>query len=99
MDTNGVSGIMSHVGHLQRTPELSQWIVKSFFLVIFKFHKMSQMSHQIDRKKPPPPGGGFLFTMFPHQEPCVRGTPSKDLYQVLRGGSSYTQFLTREHSK
>jgi len=21
----------------------------------------------------PPPRGGFLFTMFPHQEPCVRG--------------------------
>ena len=47
----------------------------------------------------PPPGGGFLFTMFPHQEPCVRGPPSKDLYQVLRGGSSYTRFLMREHSK
>ena len=37
--------------------------------------------------------------MFPHQEPCVRGPPSKDLYQVLRGGSSYTQFLMREHGK
>jgi len=33
----------------------------------------------------PPPRGGFLFTMFPHQEPWVRGPPSKDLYQVLRG--------------
>jgi len=32
----------------------------------------------------PPPRGGFLFTMFPHQESCVRGLPSKDLYQVLR---------------
>jgi len=39
------------------------------------------------------PRGGFLFTMFPHQEPCVRGPPSKDLYQVLRGGSSHTRFL------
>ena len=47
----------------------------------------------------PPPRGGFLFTMFPHQEPCVRGPPSKDLYQVLQGGSSYTRFLMREHSK
>ena len=47
----------------------------------------------------PPPWGGFPFTMFPHQEPCVRGPPSKDVYQVLRGGSSYTQFLMREHSK
>ena len=51
-----------------------------------------------DRKNPPP-RGGFLFTMFPHQEPCVRGPPSKDLYQVLRGGSSYTRFLMMEHSK
>ena len=52
----------------------------------------------IDRKKPPSLGC-FLFTMFPHQEPCVRGLPSKDLYQVLRGGSSYTRFLIGEHSK
>jgi len=57
------------------------------------------LSVYLDRKNPPPPGGGFLFTMFPHQEPCVRGPPSKDLYQVLRGGSSYTRFLMREHSK
>jgi len=35
----------------------------------------------------PPPLGGFLCTMFPHQEPCVRGPHSKDLYQVLRGGT------------
>jgi len=52
----------------------------------------------VDRKKPPS-RGGFLFTMFPHQEPCVRGVFSKDVYQVLRGGSSYTRFLIREHSK
>jgi len=31
---------------------------------------------QVDRKKPP--RGGFLFTMFPHQEPRGRGTPSTD---------------------
>ena len=30
--------------------------------------------------KETPPPGGFLFTMFPHQEPCVRGPPSKNLY-------------------
>ena len=56
------------------------------------------MFKYVDRKNPPP-RGGFLFTMFPHQEPCVRGPPSKDLYQVLRGGSSHTRFLIREHSK
>jgi len=47
----------------------------------------------------PPPRGGFVFTMFPDQEPCVRGPPSKDLYQVLRGGSSYARLLIREHGK
>ena len=47
----------------------------------------------------PPPWGGFLFTMFPHQELRVRGPPSKNLVQILRGGSSYTRFLMREHSK
>ena len=56
----------------------------------------------VDRKKPPPPRG-FLFTMFralfPHQEPWVRGPPSKHLVQILWGGSSSSGFLMREHSK
>ena len=47
----------------------------------------------------PPPRGVFLFTMFPHQQPCVRGPPSTNLVQILRGGSSYTRFLMRELSK
>ena len=34
-------------------------------------------------KKIPPPWGGFLFTMFPHQEPW-RGPHSKNLVQILR---------------
>jgi len=71
--------------------------------------RMSLLSHllrspwhffctKFDRQKPPT-REGFQFTMLPHQEPCVRGPPSKDLYQVLGGGSSYTRFLMREHSK
>jgi len=44
------------------------------------------------------PRGGFLFTMFPHQKPCVRRPPSKNLEQILRGRSSCTRFLMREHS-
>ena len=44
----------------------------------------------------PPPRGGFLFTMFPHQEPCVRGPPSQDLSQVLREGFSY-YLISRFH--
>ena len=50
-------------------------------------------------ERTPPPRGGLLLTMFPHQEPCVRGPPSKHLVQILRGGSSYSRFLMREHSK
>ena len=53
--------------------------------------------HTLWSKETLPPRGGFLFTMFPHQEPCVRGPPSKDLYQVLRRGSFYTRLLMREH--
>ena len=48
----------------------------------------------------PPPRGGFLFTIFPHQEPCVRGPPSKDFFNVLRGwGGSFDQFLRRRAHK
>ena len=47
--------------------------------------RMSQGLVNTDRKKPPP-RGGFLSTMFPHQEPCVRGPPSKNLVQILPGG-------------
>jgi len=47
----------------------------------------------------PPTRGVSLFTMFPHQEAWERGPPSKNLYQVLRGGSSYSRFLMREKSK
>ena len=57
------------------------------------------MTYIYRSKEPPPPRGGFLFTMFPHQEPCIRGPPSKNLSQILRGGSSYTRLLMREHSK
>jgi len=42
-------------------------------------------------ERTPPPRGGFLFTMFPHQEPGGRGPPSKN--QVLRVGSSSSGFL------
>jgi len=41
----------------------------------------------------PPPRGDFLYTMFPNQEPEGRGPPSKNSYQVLRGGSSFSGFV------
>jgi len=47
----------------------------------------------------PPSRGGFLFTMFPNQEPDGRGAPSKHLVQILRGGSSSSGCLIREHSR
>jgi len=43
-------------------------------------------------RKPPPPRGGFLFTMFPHQEPWVRGPFSKNLYQILFVPGGYLDF-------
>jgi len=34
----------------------------------------------------PPPRGGFLFAIFPHQEPCVRGPPRRTWYKSFKGG-------------
>ena len=61
------------------------------------FTRLNNTSSGAVWSKEPPPPGGLLFTMFPHQEPWVRGRPSKNLYQVLWGGSSYSWFLRREH--
>jgi len=63
----------------------------------YEYHLQILWCNLIERNLPP--GGGFLFTTFPHQEPWVRGPPSKNLYQVFRGRSSYSRFLMREHSK
>jgi len=67
----------------------------------------THLSHSLSKDSSPlnliertiPPGGGFLFTMFPNQEPGGRGPFSKNLYQVLRGGSSFSGVLMREHRK
>ena len=66
---------------------ISKYITKYLYVYIYIL---------IERN--PPSRGCFPFTMFPHQEPWVGGPPSRNLYQV-RGGSSYTLFLMREHSK
>jgi len=52
----------------------------------------------IDRKKPPPPGGFPIYYVSSSRTVSER-TPSKHLVQILRGGSSYSRFLMREHSK
>jgi len=66
-----------HRNWLKRTHEVSKFQKPETFPVVTHWSK-----------EPPPRGKvlnlpGFLFTMFPHQEPCVRGPPSKDFYQVL----------------
>jgi len=39
-----------------------------------------------------PPPGGFPIYFVPSSRTVWKRTPSKDLYQVLRGGPSYTRF-------
>jgi len=50
-------------------------------------------------KETPPPWGVSYLLCSLDQEPRGRGPPSKNLYQVLRGGSSSSGFLIREYSK
>jgi len=45
--------------------------------VIYLYRVLKKSALQFVRKKTPPPGG-FLFTMFPDQEPGGRGPPSKN---------------------
>jgi len=40
---------------------------------LFVRQRSKQTSNTIERN--PPPRGGFLFTMFSHEEPCVKGPP------------------------
>ena len=81
-----------HIKYISNTPFVYTYISIHANNIHTNFeHTLIERNH--------PPRGGFIFTMFPHQEPCVRGPPSKDLYQVLRGGSSYTRFLIREHNR
>ena len=47
----------------------------------------------------PPSGGGLLFCRFPNQETGGRGSPSKHLVKILRGGSSSSGFLIKENDK
>jgi len=56
------------------------------------------VSAKVDRKKPPPLGG-FPICYIPSSRTVCKRTPSKNLVQILQGGSSYTRFLMREHSK
>jgi len=60
--------------------------------------EIKEMTLQIWLKETPLPGEGFLFTMFLHQEQCVRGPPSKNLVQILRGvqGSWWGNIVNRK---
>ena len=78
----------------------SKKIYAQFYIYILTSHSIQYINtgpHKLIERKPPP-RGGFVFTMFPHQEPCARGPPSKHLVQILRGGSSSSGFLIREHN-
>jgi len=50
MITNGDLGIMSHMGHLRKTPEFvkGSW-TSIFFLAIVKFHKMSTKVQEMSK--------------------------------------------------
>jgi len=85
----------SHVTHMNESSHTYEGVLPHIW--ISHANVWQSLVTLIERN--PPPRGGFLFTMFPHQRLCVRGPPSKNLYQVLRRGSSYTRFLMREHSK
>jgi len=37
-------------------------------------------------KETPPPRGGFLFKIFPHKKPCVKGTPRRICTRFIEGG-------------
>ena len=62
--------------------------------LILQIHSL----HQVDRKKPPPPGG-FPISYVPSSRTVSKMTTLKNLVQILRGRSSYSRFLMREHSK
>jgi len=82
-------------------------------LISYKYHQFylphnANVTNSISRmmqmpptliERNPPPRGVFLFTMFPHQEPGDRDSPSKHLVRILRGESSRSRFLIREHRK
>ena len=78
---------------------LTYRLSESLTLFVYRIFWANRLYTTSWSKGNPPHRGGFLFTMFPHQEPWVRGSPSKNLVQILRGGSSYSRFLMREHSK
>jgi len=70
-----------------RTCHASFICVTSIICVMFHYvchdslvciHGTWLMSTYILIERTPPPRGGFLFTMLPHQEPWVRGPPSKN---------------------
>jgi len=69
--TETVQGAVHH--HVCNSKKESKWTYVFFYS--YTRHVHSYM--QFDRKKPPPPGG-FLFTVFPDQEPGGRGTPLKN---------------------
>jgi len=97
---NALQHTATHCNALQHTATLCNTLQHSRQHVCWNMSKTCLLKHvkDFDRKNPPPPGGvSYLLCSLIKNR--VQGPPSKDLYQVLRGGSSYTRFLMREHSK
>jgi len=87
--------------YVRNTHEIESWeygLTCLWELYVGLYHNMLWGGYDLIERNPPL-GGGFLFTMFPDQEPGGRGPPSKHPVQILRGGSSSSGFLIREHSK
>jgi len=65
-------------------------IIRNSLVALFKALRVQwylawpTITGQVDRKKPPP--RGFLFTMFPHQEPWVRGLLRRICTRSFEGG-------------
>ena len=57
-------------------------------------------THEILIERSPPPRGGFLFIMFPDQEPCVRDCTTRCDGRISSWNLLHTtRLLIREHSK
>ena len=75
-ETPRLVGCVFVVAHVDRKKP-RDWLDVSLSHVSYSTHqKTRRRVDHVDRKKPPP-RGGFLLTMFPDQEPCVRDFTTK----------------------
>ena len=85
MNREYITQSLQHNLFIHSTQSIHVYITHSIHSIQLNTPSTHSIQHNLIERNPPP-RGGFLCIMFPHQEPYVRGPPSKDLYQVLRGG-------------